>query len=197
MRIPYLTPESLEGPQRALYESILGGKRAQGSRRMHLLTAEKGLIGPFNAWLRSPEVGDRLQRLGEGLRFDSSLPDHVLEIAILVTARKWRARFEWWAHARLARRAGVADEVIEAIRTGKKPEWTDPMQRSVFAFSHQLLEHHQVSDEIYLEAKQLLGEGGVVDLVSLLGYYGLVSMTLNVFRVPLPEGEEDPFAGLE
>ena len=193
MRIPYLLPDQLTPEQRALYDAIAGGKRSRGSKKLQLATPEGGLVGPFNAWLTSPEVGDRIQQLGAALRFSSSLSDPLLELAILVTARHWRARFEWWAHAPMARRSGVDERVIEAIRTGREPELEDPAQRTVYRFSRELLERHEVSEGLYEEAREHLGERGLVDLVSLLGYYGLVSMTLNTFEVPLPPGEPDPF----
>lgn len=193
MRIEVLEPDRLTEEQRDLYERILGGDRAQGQGRLRLVDARGGLIGPFNSWLLSPEIGGRISQLGEALRFRSSLPNHLLEIAILVTARQWRARFEWWAHARLARRAGVEPAIIDAIRSDREPDFEDSDQRVIYDFSRQLLGERQVSDELYEEARERLGERGIVDLVSLLGYYGLISMTLNVFQVPLPEGEEDPF----
>ena len=111
-RLPLLRDDELEEEQRALYRAILGGKRGQGGGTSGLTYSGSGLVGPFNAWLRSPEIGERAQRLGEALRFSSSLPANLLEIAILVTAQHWRAQFEWWAHARFAQRAGVGDHVI-------------------------------------------------------------------------------------
>ena len=193
MRIPYLTPETLSDEQRALYDAIRGGKRGQGSAIGLLANEEGGLIGPFNAWLLSPNVGQRVQSLGEALRFGNSLENHVLEIAILVTAEEWRAEFEWWAHARLAGRAEVAPEVIEAIRTGQTPEFVDPKQQVVYEISRTLHKERRIDDALYRRGIELLGEQGVVDLIALLGYYTLVSMTLNVFEVPLPAGEPDPF----
>lgn len=193
MRLEYLRPEGLSEDQQALWDDLVGGKRAAGRGSNFLTNEEGGLVGPFNAWLYSPKVGQRVQRLGEALRFGSSLPDVLLEVAILVTAQHWRAHFEWWAHARLARRAGVAPAAIAAIHEGREPEFDDADQRLVYDFCRGLLANKRVGDETYGKIRELLGEQGLVDLISLLGYYGLVSMTLNVFEVPLPEGIEAPF----
>lgn len=198
-RMPYLTRAELNEEQRQLYEAITSGRRGQGgqsgeSGRLRLeVSKEGGLIGPFNAWLRSPKIGHAAQQLGEALRFGSSLPNHLLEIAILVTAREWRARFEWWAHARLAQHAGVDPAIIESIRLGEVPAFSDPDQELVYRVSRELLATREVSEALYERAIERLGENGVVELVNLLGYYGMVSMTLNVFEVPLPPGEPDPF----
>lgn len=193
MRLEYLRPEELSEDQQDLWNDLVGGKRAAGRGESFLTNDEGGLVGPFNAWLYSPTIGQRVQRLGEALRFESSLADVLLEVAILVTAHHWRSHFEWWAHARLARRAGVAPSVINAIHQGREPEFDDPDQRLVYDFSRRLLADKRVDAEIYGPTRELLGEQGLVDLISLLGYYSLVSMTLNVFEVPLPEGVEAPF----
>ena len=185
-RLPLLRPDQLNDAQRSLYDSILGGPRG----RAGLADDEGGLRGPFNAWLYSTDTGKRISRLGEGLRFANSLPKNVMEVAILVMARDWRAQFEGWAHERIARREGVSDAVIEAIRTRRTPHFDDPQEELAHRFASELLETRRVSDALYAEATASFGEQGVVDLVSLLGYYSLISMTLNVFGVALPPGEE-------
>ncbi len=151
-----------------------------------------GLRGPFRAWLRSPTLADRAQKLGEFCRYNSSLPPQLSELAILVTARHWRAQYEWFAHAKIASEAGVADEVIEAIRTGGTPEVADPGQALVYDFAREYYATSRVGEATYARAVAQLGEPGVVDLVAIMGYYGLVAMTLNVFDMPLPEGEPLP-----
>jgi 4-carboxymuconolactone decarboxylase len=194
-----MTPE-----QRALFDAILGGRRGQAAAAAGstgasggLLDANGALVGPFNAWLLSPALGDRIQRLGEAIRFTSSLPQNVLEIAILVEAREWRAEFEWWAHVRLARRAGVASEVIAAIQEQREPAFTDRGEEIAWRFSRELLESRRVSGPTYEAARERFGETGVMELVTLLGYYTLVSMTLNAFEVPLPEGQAEAFVDSE
>lgn len=179
-RLPDLDPATLTPAQARFYQAIVTGRR--GSIR-----------GPFTPWLRSPEFAFRAQHLGAYLRFDSALPPRLSELAILTTARFWRARFEWYAHAPMARAGGLAESVIEAIRLGREPVFTAPDEAAVHAFAAQLHLRHEVSDPVWDHALEVLGEPGVVDLIGLLGYYTLVSMTLNACRVPLPPGEPDPF----
>lgn len=193
MRLSHLKRDQLSDAQAEVWDGLVGGKRSEGKGSSFLQDDEGGLVGPFNAWLHSPDVGQRVQQLGETLRFSTSLPAPLLEIAILVTARHWRANFEWWAHTRLARRAGIDPSVIEAIQDEKEPVFDDADQRLIYDFSRQLLGRQRVDDDLYYRVRELLGESGLVDVVSLLGYYGLVSMTLNVFQVPLPPGQESPF----
>ena len=162
-----------------------------------LLDASGALVGPFNAWLLSPAIGDRIQRLGESIRFGSSLPQNVLEVAILVEAREWRAEFEWWAHVRLARRAGVGAEVIAAIQEEREPVFSDAGEETAWRFSRELLTRRRVSAATYRAARERFGEKGVMELITLLGYYTLVSMTLNAFEVPLPEGQAPAFVDTE
>jgi len=199
-RIEGLSPDRLSSEQRALYDAILAGRRGQAaaaaggpSGGAGLLDGRGALVGPFNAWLLSPSIGDRVQRLGEAIRFGSSLPQNVLEVAILVEAREWRAEFEWWAHVRLARRAGVTQEVIAAINEQREPVFTDPGEEIAWRFSQELLAKRRVGPATYRAARERFGENGVMELITLLGYYTLVSMTLNAFEVSLPEGQELTF----
>ena len=192
-RLPLLTPEQLSEDQQRLYEAIVGGERGGDAGRNALTTESKALIGPFNSWLFSPRTGMSVSKLGETVRFSNSLPKNALEIAILVTARRWRALFEWWAHERIARRHGVDQSTIDAIMDGQRPQLADPAEQLVYDFATQLLDTGGVDDDVYERTRYRFGEHGIVDLVTLLGYYGLVSMTLNVFQVPLPEGEEVSF----
>lgn len=172
--IDALTPE-----QRAVADAIVSGPRG-------------GLRGPFEAWLRSPGMAQPAQELGAYCRFRSSLPAHLSELAVLLTGRHWRAQFEFWAHAQLAAAAGLAPEIIEAIRTGGRPVLDDPDAQTIYDFVTEYFATNRVSDATYRRAVSAFGEAGVVDLVATVGYYGLVSMTLNVFDVPVPPGETDP-----
>jgi 4-carboxymuconolactone decarboxylase len=206
-RIAGLAPERQSPEQRELYDAILRGPRAQAAAARGqasgtgapsgLLDDSGALVGPFNAWLLSPAIGDRIQRLGEAIRFSSSLPQNVLEVAILTEAREWRAEFEWWAHVRLARRAGVSADVIAAIHEEREPVFTDAGEEVAWRFSRELLSTRRVSAATYRAARERFGENGVMELVTLLGYYTLVSMTLNTFEVPLPEGQEPAFVETE
>ena len=206
-RIEGLAPDRQSPEQRELYDAILGGRRAQAAAargqeggtgaRSALLDTNSALVGPFNAWLLSPAIGDRIQSLGEAIRFSSSLPQNVLEVVILTEAREWRAEFEWWAHVRLARRAGVSAEVIAAIHEEREPVFSDPGEEIAWRFSRELLSQRRVSTATYRAARERFGENGLMELVTLLGYYTLVSMTLNTFEVPLPEGQEPAFIDTE
>jgi 4-carboxymuconolactone decarboxylase len=141
----------------------------------------------------SPKIGDRIQSLGEALRFYNALPQNLLELAVLMVGCEWRAQFEWWAHARLAKRAGLSDEIIEDIKNKRRPESATKEELIIYEFCRELLDRKRVSDGSYQSAKDLIGENGIVDLVGLMGYYTIVSMTLDVFSIPLPEGETLPF----
>lgn len=157
----------------------------------HLLSGERGrLNGPFNVTLRSPEMGDLAQKLGAQLRFHSSLPKRLNELAILITARFWSAQYEWSAHRRLALAAGLDPAIVEAIASGRRPSFHEPDEEIVYNFSNELLTTKQVSDAAFKAAVDKFGEHGVVDLTGLMGYYCFVSMMLNIDRYPLPDGEK-------
>jgi 4-carboxymuconolactone decarboxylase len=149
--------------------------------------------GPFNALLYSPTVGDAIQQVGQMVRFETSIPPPLRELAILCVAAKWRAQYEWWAHEKIARSEGLTSTVIASVKSGTIPAFTSPDESIVYRFVQELLEQQQISDKLYAQAVNLLGETGVTELVALLGYYTLVSMLLNTFEVPLPEGESTPF----
>lgn len=191
-RLTPLGPDQLSDAQRALYERVAGGPR----RKMGIsLTDEEGaLLGPFNAYLHTPELGARLEAAGVALREVATLAPRLREIAILLTARHHRAQFEWYAHARIARDEGLAEEAIEAIHAGRDPGFEDPAEAAVHAFAAELLASRRVSDETFAALAAQLPEKERVELVFVLGYYALVSMTLNVFEVALPQGEKPPFA---
>lgn len=151
-----------------------------------------GLRGPFEAWLRSPQLADRAQKLGEYCRFGTSLPRDLSELAILLTGRQYKAQFEFWAHARLAKEAGLDPAIVEAVRTGQEPPFSRDSERAIYAFITEYFATNRVSDSTYQSAVDALGIPGVVDLVGVVGYYSLVSMTLNVFGVEVPAGEANP-----
>jgi 4-carboxymuconolactone decarboxylase len=177
--------DKMSSAQRKVAEDIMAGPRG-------------GLRGPFNAWLRSPELADRLQKVGEYLRFNTSLDKRVNEMAIIMTAQAWGSQYEWYAHAPLALKAGLDPAIVEAIGAGRKPEKMKDDEAIVWEFTTQLRRDHSVNDEIYAKAVAKFGEQGVMDLIAVNGYYDVVSMTLNVARVAPPAGEPIPFkqAGL-
>lgn len=179
-RLAPLDTNALTGEQQRIASEIISGPRA-------------GLRGPFEAWLRSPILAERAQLLGEYCRFHSVLPAPLRELAILLAGKHWLAQFEFWAHSRLGHDAGLDPAIIEAIRTDALPVFADDGQQLIYDFVTEYFATSRVSDSTYSRAVAILGEQGIVDLVGIVGYYGLVCMTLNVFDVPVPDGERKPF----
>lgn len=157
-------------------------------------TRGKGVLGgPFAVFLEAPEFGDLAQKLGAFCRYNTSVPPALSEFTILVLARFWRSQYEFWVHAPIAQKAGVKAATIEALRTGREPRLTRE-QRAIYEFIAELHKTKRVADKTYARVHALFGDAGMVEFVGILGYYTLVAMTLNVFRVPLPDGETYPFA---
>jgi len=195
-RLPILPVDKLTADQRRLFDNITGGARSKNRPLADFLNEENGLKGPFNAFLYSPEAGDAAQRLGEILRFQSTLPGPLRELAILTVAAHWRAEYEWWAHAKIARTEGLDEATIQAVKAG------EPLQKNdgpgvVHGFVRELLNNRRVGGGAFRAARELLGDRGLVELVMLVGYYGLISAALNVFQVPLPDGVAPTFNGEE
>jgi 4-carboxymuconolactone decarboxylase len=160
-------------------------------RRVHdtIAAGPRGAVrGPLAVWLHRPELAQRAQELGRHCRFDLGLPARLRELAILVTARIWGAEFEWWSHAPLAREAGLSAEVIEAIRSGAEPLFERDDEALIHEFARTLHRERRIGEALYRRAVERLGEPALVDLTGLLGYYTLISMTINVFEVDLPAG---------
>ena len=151
-----------------------------------VVTADGGLAGPFNAFVTVPDAGRRLSSLGATLRFGTSIERRLSEIAIITVGARWQAEFEWWAHAAMAREHGVADAVVDAIGRGEDPPFEADDERAVYTAARQLSHAGRLDQETYDAAHRLLGDAGMVELVSLCGYYTLISFLLNAFAVPLP-----------
>ena len=181
-RIPYLRREALGPEGQQLWDAIVDG------RSDLVVTAEGGLAGPFNAFVTAPGAGRRLSSLGAKLRFGTSIERRLSEIAIITVGARWQAEFEWWAHAAMARDHGVADAVVDAIGRGEDPPFEADDERAVYAVARQLSLSGRLDQEAYDAAHRDLGDAGMVELVSLCGYYTLISFLLNAFAVPLPPG---------
>jgi 4-carboxymuconolactone decarboxylase len=180
-RLPDLVVEELSPEQRRVHDAILSGPR--------------GVVqGPLRVWLNSPELADRAQALGAFCRYGTVLEPRLSELAIITTGAYWKAGFEWAVHAPIALKTGLAPDAVEAIRKGEQPTFDKPDEAAVHAFAHELLHNRKVSDETYRRAEQELGNRALVDLVGILGYYGLISLTIVAFEVPVPEGAPEPFA---
>ncbi|MEY4872602.1 MAG: hypothetical protein RLZZ563_1932, partial [Pseudomonadota bacterium] len=144
--------------------------------------------GPLRVWLTSPGLADTAQALGAFCRFGTSLPPRLSELAILVTGAFWTSGFEWAVHAPIAQKAGLSDAVIEAIRIGQTPDFVHEDEAIIHTFATELHRDHKVHPATYARAIAAFGEQAVVDLVGILGYYTLMSMTINAFEMPLPAG---------
>ncbi|MCX7143429.1 MAG: carboxymuconolactone decarboxylase family protein [Proteobacteria bacterium] len=152
---------------------------------------------PFNVYLRSPLLADQLRRVGEYIRFKTTLPAKLNEFAILVTARQWGAQYEWFAHHRLALKAGLNPAIAEDLAQGRRPAGMSDDEAAIYTFSQELHTTHAVSDATYKAVADKFGEQGVMDLIAVNGYYVLVSMVLNVDRTPLPGGAKPPLPQLK
>ena len=187
--------ESLTAEQRVLADAIRSGPR--GAVKNSAAAKPGPLGGPFNVWLRTPDIGNIIRSLGAAIRFRSSLPPKLNELAIIVTARQWTSQYEWFAHHRLALEAGLDPAIGEDIAQGRRPAKMSEDEAIVYDFSRELHETQGVSDATYQRALDRFGERGVMDLIAVNGYYVLVSMTLNVDRTSLPEGVKPPLPQLK
>ena len=175
-RFKPLSWDAMSPTQQAMTRAVLDGQRG-------------AMQGPYNVLLRSPEMGHLAQQFGAHVRFQSSLPLALNELAILMVARDWTAQFVWWAHRQIAEDAGLSVPLINAIENGHvAPQDLAPNVQAVYAFCRELLRQRKVSDAVYAEAVLHFGERGVVDLMGTLSYYTLVCMALNVDGYPLPDG---------
>lgn len=191
-RLPLLPKSDLNQDQLELHGELVSGLRAKAPRKFPLENADGSLNGPFNVLLYNPVLGQHVQRLGNLLRFESALPGDLREIAILTTARHWRSNYEWFAHETFARREGVDDEAIAAIKSGAGPRGNTDWA-AVHGLVSEFLETSRVDDKTFAEAVEKFGETATVELVTVTGYYCLISALLNVFEIPVPDGEEAPF----
>ncbi|MBS0640958.1 MAG: carboxymuconolactone decarboxylase family protein [Acetobacteraceae bacterium] len=183
-RFPTLTPETMTDEQRAVADAIQSGPRGAGLR------------GPFNALLRSPDLCNLVQQVGAYVRFKSSIPAALNELAICMAGRKWGAQYEFYAHRRLGIDAGLNPAILDAVAVGRRPSDMSADETLVYEFVTELLSTGQVSDGRYNAVMDRFGERGIMDLVGAVGYYSLVSMVLNVAQVQLPEGETPPLPPL-
>lgn len=185
-RLTPLTPETLTDEQRVLYDAVLSSPRGQGPMRKMLVREDGSLSGPFDAWLRAPALGIHFERAGNAFRSDTDYPETAREVAVLVVARAWSADFEWWAHGMLARRAGVPESVIDAIAEGKRPDVDDAAMIAAHDVASELVYQRRLSDETLADSRKALGERATVELITLIGFYQLVSGVLESFHPPSP-----------
>jgi 4-carboxymuconolactone decarboxylase len=194
-RFSTLQPEQMNAEQKKLLDAIVSGPRSQnyGSDAVGRVLR----TGPFNAWMRSPELGIRLQAVGEYVRFKTTIPQRLNELAILITAREWTSQYEWSAHHALAMKAGLDPAIADDIAAGKRPASMKEDEAAVYDFCVELHRSRKVSDANFQRVKTLFGEQGAVELIGVSGYYTAVSMTLNVAQVPIPDGKPLPLKPLD
>jgi 4-carboxymuconolactone decarboxylase len=183
-RLALIDEAHMNDAQRALLEAIRSGPRGKS------ITPR----GPFAVWLHAPEFGHLAQALGGHCRYRTALPLRLSEFAILCTARLWRASYEWSAHAPMAEKAGVSRKTIQDLRSGREPASAPKDERAIYAFIRELYKTNRVSERAYKRVHAFLGDAGTVELVGILGYYALISMTLNVFRMMPAADAELAFA---
>jgi 4-carboxymuconolactone decarboxylase len=149
--------------------------------------------GPFDVWMLNPELAETIDVLGKSFRYGLSIDRRYIEIAILVTGAFWTSQYEWFAHEKMATDAGVPAEIIKAVKAGDRPEFADECDAVAHDLSYELHRMHHIGDEIYQRAVNAFGEIGVAELINLCGFYTMVAMSLNTFRISIPNGEKPPF----
>jgi 4-carboxymuconolactone decarboxylase len=179
-RISLPSPDTMNPEQRAVYDRIVSGPRGK-------------IQGPLRAALHNAELADKWQALGALLRYGTTLPPRLSEIAILVTGRACNSPFEWYAHRPEGEKAGIEQPVIEALLAQTVPPGMSEDDAAVYHYAVELNRHNSVSASTYAEALRRFGERGVVELTALIGYYTMVAMTLNCHEIPLPDGVAPAF----
>jgi 4-carboxymuconolactone decarboxylase len=174
-RLPSIDPAKLDTAQRKVYDAIAGGPRG-------------GVRGPFLALIQVPELCNRIQNLGEYLRYNTVFQPRLSEFAIIVTARHYDCQYEWHAHAPLAAKGGLAQAIIEAVREKRRPEGMQQDETAVYDFTAELVGKGKVSDAAYQRVVATFGLKGAVELAGLIGYYIMIAMTLLGHEVELPAG---------
>jgi len=170
-RMPPLPADRMTDAQRKAAAEMIAGPR-------------KGVKGPFIPLLRSPELMDRLQKVGEYLRFQSSLEQRISELIMLVVSREWTQHFEWFVHVPLGRKAGISEDTIAALAEGRRPSGMSEDEELAYDFCVELLRNKGVSETTYRRAVMKLGENGVIDMIGVAGYFTTVSMVMNVAHSP-------------
>ena len=177
-RFPPFDPDNLDAEARAVYDRIL---------------AERGYVpGPYQFWLASPGFADRIEPVEEFLRHGVSLDERLVEIAVLVVAKHWRAQYVWTSHGPAAEKAGVAPAIVEAIRAGAAPDFDRDDEATSYRFCAALMGGQGADDALWAEACAAFGETGVNELLGLLGLYTSVCLTMVGYRMPTKNGEPDP-----
>lgn len=180
-RLHLPTPDELSDEQRKVYDEVVSGPRGR-------------LIGPLRAIIHSPELAARWSRMGEFLRYSTSLPAKLNELAIIVVGRHWNSQLEFHIHAEAARAAGLDPACIEAIRLGESPVFAEAAEVEIYDYARLLLQTGRLPEAVHAAVVARWGERGAVELTGVIGYYTMVSLTLNAHEIPLPDGAQAPLS---
>jgi len=183
-RLALVNEQHMSEAQRVLLASLRAGPRGAS------ITPR----GPFAVWMHAPELGELAQKLGAYCRYGTALSPRLSEFAILCTAQLWRAQYEWFAHAPMAAKGGVKPKTIEDLRRGRAPKSAPKDERAIYDFIREIYKTKRVSERTFKRVQSLLGDKSTVELVGILGYYALISMTLNVFQMLPPDSEKLAFS---
>ncbi len=188
-RFEQLTADRMTEAQRRAAEQILASAQRADGPGGRYMTSSGQFPGPYSFLLRSPELALRWRHMSEYIRFETSVPLRLNELAILIQARFWTAQFEWWGHYPLALRAGLPPSVADDLRVGKRPAGMQPDEEAVYDFCVELMRDHRVEDATFTKLTAQFTEQQIVDLVGVTGFYATVSMILNTVEAPVPTGE--------
>lgn len=177
-RMPYIPKDQWTDAQKQAVAGLMSSKRAPSD-----------VTGPFIVEMRSPEFMDRAQRVGEFLRFGTSLPPRLSEMVILLTARGWTQQYEYDAHKPLALKGGLKPEIVDAITEGRRPAVMAEDEAAAYDLCDELDRNKSVSDATYARAVNKFGERGVVEIIGLKGYYTMLAMLMNTNRTQVPNGK--------
>lgn len=175
------TPE-----QKEVFDAILSSR----GDRSTLIGPDGGLRGPFNHMVTSPVLGQAMADLGHAVRFRASVDRRLQELAICTVGAHWRSNFEFWAHSRMAIDAGLDRSIVDALRDGRAPAFDDETEAAVHTLASQLVTTGRADQATYDAVRTAVGEVALADLITTIGYYSLISLTLNAHTVPLPDGNE-------
>ena len=183
VRLGLMQESEMSDAQKTAVKSIMSGPRGH-------------MGGPFSALLRSPELMNRVQKVGEYLRFQCPIDKRLGEFAAIIAARHWSQQFEWWAHRKQAIEAGLKADIADAVAEGRRPTGMREDEEVLYDFLMEALKNQGVCDTTYARAVKQYGEAGIIDLLAVAGYYGLLALVMNVARTPVPDGPALPLPGL-
>lgn len=201
-RLTQLSRDDLSSGARAAFERIASRGNAEKLSEAHAsvyggraASNRNTLSGPFNIWMRSPGLAETVTALSNFLRYQSSLPPRVQELVTLIVAQRNGAAYAWVNHLDYAAKSGLSTTVVAALEMGQKPDFDEDVDAAVYDFTAELIDTRSVGDQTYQAALSHLGEEGTVELVSQIGFYVMITLSLNAFQAPIPDGAAHPFSG--